>query len=117
MHGANPCPHIGRNERRNMGKDYRSNKPSRFGRCRSCGAPIMWIRTTRGKPMPVDMEEERFYPDPQGEKLYIMEDGHPMKGTPAPEGEEDLPCVAHGFTSHFATCPDAEKFRRRDAAP
>ena len=77
----------------------------------------MWIRTTRGKPMPVDMEEERFYPDPQGEKLYIMEDGHTMKGTPAPEGEEDLHCVAHGFTSHFATCPDAEKFRRRDTAP
>jgi len=77
----------------------------------------MWIRTTRGKRMPVDIEEKRFYPDPQGEELYIMEDGHTMKGTPAPGGGEDLPCVASGFTSHFATCQDAEKFRKGDAAP
>jgi hypothetical protein len=103
-------------EKMEMGTYYRSNKPSRFGKCRSCGAPIMWIRTEKGKMMPVDMETERFYPDPRGEKLYIMNDGHTMRGTPAPEGEEILPCVASGFVSHFATCPDAGKFRKRDAS-
>lgn len=42
--------------------------------CRSCGESIQWIRTKRGKNMPVDY----------------------------PEG-----------TSHFATCPDAQRWRKR----
>jgi len=42
-------------------------------KCRSCGAPIEWVKTDAGKWMPVD-----------------------------PDG-----------TSHFATCPDAEKWRKR----
>ena len=41
--------------------------------CRSCGAPITWVKTESGKWMPLD-----------------------------PDG-----------TSHFATCPDAAKWRKK----
>ena len=77
----------------------------------------MWIRTENGKMMPVDMKTERFYPDRNGEKLYIMNDGHTMRGTPVPKSRDVLdpdPEVASGNASHFATCPDAERFRKRN---
>lgn len=45
--------------------------------CRSCGEPIIWCITAKGKKMPVDI----------------------------PEGDEPT-------TSHFATCPDAEQWRK-----
>lgn len=84
-----------------------------MSRCRSCGAEILWIRTQAGKMMPVDIKTERFYPDRYGDRLYVMNDGHTMRGTPAPKGEDVLPCVASGHISHFATCPDAVKHRKR----
>lgn len=45
--------------------------------CRSCGEPIIWCITSKGKKMPVD------------------------------EPENDEPT-----TSHFATCKDADHWRR-----
>lgn len=88
-----------------------------MSRCRSCGAEILWIKTGRGKMMPVDAKTERFYPDQYGERLYVMNDGHTMRGTPAPEGEKILPNVASGHTSYFATCPDASTHRKTSRRP
>ena len=88
-------------------------KMSSFSTCKSCGAPIMWLKTDKGKWMPVDIKTEQFYPDPVGAKTYIMNDGHTMRGTPAPKDKEVLPCVASGNVSHFATCPNASQHRRR----
>lgn len=45
--------------------------------CRSCGAPILWCVTEKGKKMPVDV----------------------------PTDDEPT-------TSHFATCPNAEAWRK-----
>lgn len=53
--------------------------------CRSCGAPIVWIKTQLGKNMPVD-------PDDIG-----------------PEDEVFDPAE---HTSHFATCDYADQHRR-----
>lgn len=55
-------------------------------RCRSCDARILWMKTDRGKNMPVDWDEhsvgkERFNPKT--------------------------------MTSHFATCPNADTHRKR----
>lgn len=55
------------------------------GRCRGCGAAIAWIVTDKGRRMPVNLEEWR-----------------PTDGTSV-RGE-----------SHFATCPDAKRFRKKD---
>lgn len=60
---------------------YDPKEPQSY--CRSCDAPIVWIRTKRGKSMPLDL------------------------GT-AKEGADG----AWTAESHHAHCPDAEKWRR-----
>ena len=62
--------------------------------CESCGAPMIWATTNlAGKAIPLDAEpERRFIIEKRGGKL-----------------------VAHNvktYTTHFATCPNADKHRR-----
>lgn len=62
--------------------------------CRGCGANIFFIRTPAGKNHPVDAKPVRIWV----------------------EGVSDDGCQTawkqvEGHTSHFATCPDAERFR------
>lgn len=58
--------------------------------CRSCGKRCHWIRTAKGIPMLVDTDVE---------------------GGRAPTARE--PGLGQ---SHFATCPDADKMRKRRQA-
>jgi hypothetical protein len=55
-------------------------------KCKSCGKEIVYLRTAAGKIMPVDRETT----DAADE--YFDQERH---------------------TSHFATCPDAERFRKK----
>jgi hypothetical protein len=55
-------------------------------RCRSCGKPIVWLRTKNNKLMPVDAETCR-----------------------PSDAEHQLDLTRH--RSHFATCRDALKWR------
>lgn len=55
--------------------------------CRSCGADIVWMKTVNGKSIPVDAE------------------------TVHDSGAELFDSNFH--VSHFATCPDADKFRKK----
>lgn len=63
-------------------------------RCRSCDAAVVWMKTNRGRNMPVDV-------DGIDEADLTYEDGKPLFDPEA------------GHVSHFATCPHAEKHRRR----
>lgn len=54
--------------------------------CRSCGQYIVFLPTASGKSMPVDAES-------------------------VTEGDEQFDPKTH--VSHFSTCPDADKFRKR----
>lgn len=60
--------------------------------CRSCGALVVWMRTSRGKNMPVDA-------DTVDEAALEFEDEKPLF-----DAEE--------HSSHFSTCPDADGWRR-----
>lgn len=60
-------------------------------RCRSCGAPIIWLRTRSGSNMPVDADT-------------------------VPLGD-DGPFDPKVHTSHFATCPHAREHRRPRKTP
>ena len=55
--------------------------------CRSCGEYIVFLPTKSGKQMPVDAES-------------------------VTEGDSEFDASTH--VSHFSTCPDAGKFRKRD---
>jgi len=67
-------------------------------RCRSCGAPILWVVTVAsGKRMPLDAE-----PGPAG-NLVLLTGGRARAAEP-----DDRPPL---HTSHFATCPQAAEWR------
>lgn len=69
-------------------------------RCRSCGAPIVWARTVKGKSMPVDAAPAEggnveLVPEPTGSAMRAIVHGQaPLGGPPL-------------HFSHFATCEDA----------
>jgi hypothetical protein len=70
--------------------------------CRSCGAALLWAITPKGKRMPLDAAPVEgglwFAYDVAGEKHCA----------PARAGAE-----GPLYTSHFATCPQADQHRRR----
>lgn len=72
--------------------------------CRSCGAHIVWAITDSGKRMPVDSE-----PDPQGILTVWATGDDGWRCSVIPEAGWDGP----RFRPHFATCPDAESWRKR----
>ena len=68
--------------------------------CKSCGAPIRWCKTERGKNIPVDDA-----PSPAG-NLDIGRDGIARVVT------ESLRYGQKLYQSHFVTCPEAAQHRR-----
>lgn len=68
-------------------------------KCRSCGAPVIFIKSKRGKWMICDAEP---LPASLGE-VRTFEDGSVRQ---AKEGEI-------GYIDHHATCPDVKKFRKK----
>jgi hypothetical protein len=69
-------------------------------RCRSCDAPIVWALTEKGARMPLDAE-----PTPAGSLVLV--DGIARR----PQIGEDVPYLQ--YVSHFATCPNADRHRKR----
>lgn len=61
--------------------------------CSTCKAKIVWMKTAKGKSMPVDLSP----------KVQLFLDFT----TPRP-----LTFNHKTMISHFATCPDANKFRK-----
>ena len=73
-------------------------------RCRSCGAGILWARSTAtGKPIPID---------PQPVDLGNVRLGRDAQGriTASVLGRHEAGPGMH--VSHFATCPARDKHRR-----
>ncbi len=64
-----------------------------MARCKSCGAEIVWLKTSGGKNIPVDADS-------------VEEDALGMPEVFDPDT----------MTTHFETCPDADKFRKTKGA-
>lgn len=71
--------------------------------CRSCGAAVVWAVTDAGKRMPIDPE-----PVVVGNLILDQRDGQ-YRVRSAPPVATPLP---KRWVSHFATCPQADKWRR-----
>ncbi len=85
-------------------------------KCKGCGAPIVWIKMQySGKKMPVD-EEPVLILQGKGTDKFIRPDGVITLGSRVGDGYDDYPDdnVIEAYESHFATCPQANAFRRRD---
>lgn len=70
--------------------------------CRSCGAPIVWVKTERGKRMPIDLLPYTGH-DPRG--LFVIVRDVAIACPP------DAYPGAELFRSHFSTCPQADGWR------
>ena len=57
-------------------------------KCRSCGADIYWIKMQSGKFNPVDIKKQ----------VIVTESGE----------------IVSGYISHFSTCPQSMKWRKKD---
>lgn len=81
---------------------------SRVTQCRGCGRDIAFIKTTKGKSMPVNPTSVYFIPA-GGPNNYVMIDGSVKRGREPGIGEKE---TWIGYISHFATCPAAKDFRK-----
>ncbi|MBQ3322354.1 MAG: hypothetical protein IJH05_05885 [Firmicutes bacterium] len=78
--------------------------------CKSCGADILWIRTRSGKLMPVNRKRCFFMKSKSGNETFVTEGGDVLRGTRT--AQKTLPAMV-GYTSHFATCPNAASHRKK----
>lgn len=69
------------------------------GKCRGCGADVLWSMTENGKAIPLN-------PEPVLNGNLVLECCNALARRVKPS-----PGVK-AYQSHFVTCPDAGKFRR-----
>jgi len=77
--------------------------------CRGCGKEIAFIKTVKGKSMPVDPESVYYIPG-GGPNTYVTIDGEIDHGREPHYADKETKI---GYISHFATCPERDKFRKR----
>lgn len=74
-------------------------------KCRACDADIFFAPTAAGKSVPLDAK-------PVENGNYFLDDG----GIARVIGKGQFTLVARElYLSHFATCPDAQRFRKKGA--
>lgn len=80
--------------------------------CRSCGAPIVWVKLTSGKAMPCDptVIEADSVANRIDTTTLVLTDGtvRSFGGDILPDSGDG----AAGRISHFATCPNAKTHRK-----
>jgi hypothetical protein len=78
------------------------------GTCRSCGAVIFWMNTTTNSRMPVDFEPAEDGNIRLDSEIEGLVEVLGKKATAAARAKgEKL------YRSHYATCPNAAKHRKR----
>ena len=77
--------------------------------CKACGAPISWIETPNKKWIPCDEGLVPYKQDSAGPEAVVTQGGQVIRCrfdyTGFPTGMARVP--------HWATCPDADKHRKR----
>lgn len=87
--------------------------------CKGCGAHIEYVKTPKGRSVPVDPEYVMI--DTGAKKpdtIIITNKGEYVKGREIARGDSivgSIPggCYAIGRVAHFATCPKANQFRKK----
>ena len=78
-----------------------------MAKCRSCGAEIIWIKTTAGKLMPCNPIGVHYWAKPKARGKVITQGGEVLSCLF--EGDEYDQVMEQetkiGFIPHFSTCP------------
>lgn len=90
-------------------------------KCKFCGAPIVWLKTQNGRPMPCNAAAVKYQENYKGKDVIVLSDGKVIKATVVnPNGGGLTPIIdGEGYISHFATCTHADEARqpRRTDSP
>lgn len=81
----------------------------RIGKCRGCGAPIVWVKTLGGKCMPCDANPVVYRERAGASGKIVTPNGEVLSCDLDVDPEE---ATGIGYISHFSTCPQAKRFRR-----
>jgi len=82
-------------------KAARASSAHAAGQCRWCGQPVRWVRTTRGRLMPIDP-----LPTAAG-NVRLRPSGSVVLAFVS--GNQDLPLEQPAYRAHAATCPRAHR--------
>ena len=82
----------------------------RCEKCRGCDAEIVWIKLPSGKSMPCDADPV-LYRERKGAPGKIVTQNGEVISCDIDVASDEATGV--GYVSHFSTCPQAGKFRRR----
>lgn len=83
-----------------------------MAKCRSCGAPIIWIKTQGGKSMPCDPDLTMYWQKPGAAGKIVTPNGEVISCTFTGDMRH---ATGLGYVSHFSTCPHADQHRKRKA--
>lgn len=71
-------------------------------KCKGCGAEIFWVKTMKGKSMPVDLAEWSWS-ESDGNITLVTGDGRIITKPKAGDS---------GYLPHWASCPKAKTFKK-----
>lgn len=84
-----------------------------MSKCKSCGSEIIWVKMKSGKSMPCNPRGIHYREQVHGDEGCMLKlvtpDGNVVVGQACEENESELV----GYVSHFATCPNADRHRKR----
>lgn len=81
------------------------------GTCRGCGAKVIWVRSESGKRMPCNPQMVPFWERPGASGKVVLQGSGKVISCDF-EGPRDE-VTGFGYISHFSTCPQAGRFRRK----
>lgn len=81
------------------------------GTCRSCGKPILWIRTRAGKSMPCDPKPINYKIRPGSSTKLVTPGGDVISCEPVSDPADGQ---GWGYVPHWSTCNAPDNFRRRE---
>ena len=91
-----------------------------MAKCKSCKGNINWIKTPRGKHMPVNQGAVQIRPPQVDQDVVkiVTRDGEIVEGTPILDGDVTAykrlgENVQTGFIPHWSNCPFAKSHRKR----
>lgn len=82
-----------------------------MARCISCGAQIVWLRNERGSYIPANEGLVPYVKAPGGRDSVVNDKGEVIRCHIQEEADELT--TGYARVSHFATCPYADKHRRK----
>jgi len=84
-----------------------------YGRCKGCGAQVIWVKTKNGKNMPCDPNWVRYKKIPGGKERVVTDQGEVLACTTDVDLDD---ADGFGYISHFASCRRSVAFHRKTKA-